>query len=159
MANYQKINKNLKKILGENWPIFALDPKLEMDTETLILHSGQKFMCFVVHFHKKFWFWYQTEIVPKKVYAAIWPILEISSLKSLSKGREKLVVYEPCVQYNVSFAEIFEQNNHEWPSEADPKWPVSKCIGESNFFSNRVLQLLTSDYIQFFDKPCVHGDL
>ena len=67
-----------------------------------------------------------------------------------------MVVYEPCVQYNVSFAEIFEQNNHEWPSEADPKWPVSKCIGESNFFSNRVLQLLTSDYIRFFDKPCVN---
>jgi len=48
--------------------------------------------------------------------------------KNMGKGREKLVVYEPCVQYNVSFAEIFEQNNHEWPSEADPKWPVSKCI-------------------------------
>ena len=29
--------------------------------------------------------WYQTEIVPKKVYAAIWPILEISSLKFLLK--------------------------------------------------------------------------
>ena len=66
--------------MGENRLIFALDPNLKMDTETLVLHSGQKFMCFVVHFHKKFWFWYQTEIVPKKVYAAIWPILEISSL-------------------------------------------------------------------------------
>ena len=51
-----------------------------MDTETLILHSGQKFVCFVVHFHKKFWFWYQTGIVPEKAYAGIWPLLEISSL-------------------------------------------------------------------------------
>ena len=59
---------------------FALDPKLEMDTETLVLHLGQKFMGFVAHFHKKFWFWYKTGILPEKVYAAIWPISEISSL-------------------------------------------------------------------------------
>ena len=39
-------------------------------------------MCFVVHFHKKFWFWYQSGIVAEKVYATIWPILEISSLKT-----------------------------------------------------------------------------
>ena len=68
-------------MLGANWLIFVLDPKLEMDTETLVLHSGQKFMCFVVQFHKKFWFWYQTEIVPEKVYAMILPLLEISPLK------------------------------------------------------------------------------
>ena len=49
--------------------------------ETLVLLSGQKFVCFVVHFYEKFWFWYQTGIVPKKVYAVIWPLLEISSLK------------------------------------------------------------------------------
>ena len=69
--------------MRENWLIFALDQKLEIDIETLVLHSGQKFMCFVVHCHKKFWFWYQTGIVPEKVYAGIWPLLEISSLKLL----------------------------------------------------------------------------
>ena len=37
-------------------------------------------MCFVVHF--QFWFWYQSGIVAEKVYATIWPILEISSLKT-----------------------------------------------------------------------------
>ena len=71
----------VEKILGANRLIFALDPKLEMDTETLVLHSGQKFMCFVVQFHENFRFWYQTGNVPKKVYAVIWPLLEISSLK------------------------------------------------------------------------------
>ena len=67
-------------MLGENGLIFALDPKLEMDTETLVLQSGQKFMCFEVHFCEKFWFWHQTGIVCEKVYAVVWPLLEISSL-------------------------------------------------------------------------------
>ena len=68
-------------MLGENRLIFALDPKLELDAETLVLHSGPKFLCLVVYFYKHFWFWYQTGIVSEKVYAAIWPVLEITSLK------------------------------------------------------------------------------
>ena len=68
-------------MLGENTLIFALDPKLDWAAETLVLHSGPKFTCLVVHFHKYFWFWCQTGIVPEKVYAAIWPVLEITSLK------------------------------------------------------------------------------
>ena len=68
-------------MLGANRLIFALDPKLEMDTETLVLPSGQKFMCFVVQYHENFRFWYQTGNVSEKVYAVIWPFLEISSLK------------------------------------------------------------------------------
>ena len=68
-------------MLGENLLIFALDPKLKLDAETLVLHSGPKFLCFLVHFHKYFWFWYQLEIVSKKVYAVIWPVFEITSLK------------------------------------------------------------------------------
>ena len=67
-------------MLGENLLIFALDPKLEFDTENHVLHSGPKFSCFVVHFCKYFWFWYQTEIVSEKVYSVIWPVLEITSL-------------------------------------------------------------------------------
>ena len=68
-------------MLGAIWLIFALDQKLELAAETLVLLSGPKFMCLVVHFNKYFWFWYQTRIVPEKVYAAIWPVLEITSLK------------------------------------------------------------------------------
>ena len=72
-------------MLGENWLNFALDPKRELDAESLVLHSGPKFLCFVVHFYKYFWFWYQTEIVSEKVYALIWPVLEITSLNSLKR--------------------------------------------------------------------------
>ena len=68
-------------MLGENWLIFALDPNLELDAETLVFHSGPKFLCFVVYFNKYFWFWYQTEIVSEKVYAVIWLVFEITSLK------------------------------------------------------------------------------
>ena len=68
-------------MLGENWLIFALDPNLELDAETLVFHSGPKFLCFLVDFYKYFWFWCQTEIVSEKVYAVIWTVLEITSLK------------------------------------------------------------------------------
>ena len=68
-------------MLGENWLIFALEPKLELDAETLILHSGPKFLCFVGPFYKYLWFWYQTKIGFEKNYAMIWPVLEITPLK------------------------------------------------------------------------------
>ena len=68
-------------MLGENRLIFALDLKRELEAETLVLHSGPKFLRFKVHFYKYFWFWYQTENVYEKVYAQIWPVLEITSLK------------------------------------------------------------------------------
>ena len=71
-----------------NWLIFALEPKLELYTETLILHSGSKFLCFVVHFYKYFWFCYQTGFVSKKVYAVIWSVLEITSLKPSLVSRQ-----------------------------------------------------------------------
>ena len=67
-------------MLGANRPIFALDPKLDMDAETQVFHPGPKFLCFTLYFYWYFWFWYQTEIVPEKVYAVIWPVLEITSL-------------------------------------------------------------------------------
>ena len=70
----------VQKMLGENWLIFALDPNLELDAETLVFHSGPKFFCFLVDFYKYFWFWCQTEIVSKKVYAVIWPVSQIRSL-------------------------------------------------------------------------------
>ena len=51
-----------------------------MDTDTLVLHLGQKFMYLVVQFHENFRFWYQTGNVPDKVYAVIWSPLDTSSL-------------------------------------------------------------------------------
>ena len=56
----------------------------DITAETLVLHSGPKFTCLVVYFYKYFWFWCQTGIVPEKVYAAIWPVLEITSLKPVA---------------------------------------------------------------------------
>ena len=58
-------------MLGGNENIFALEQKLELDAETIVLHSGPKFLCFVVPFYKYLWFWYQTEIDSEKVYAVI----------------------------------------------------------------------------------------
>ena len=52
MANYQNIDKKLKKMWGEILLIFALDSKLKLAAETFVLHSGPKFMCLVVQFHK-----------------------------------------------------------------------------------------------------------
>ena len=75
-------------MLGIERLIFVLDPKVELDAETLDLHSGPKFLFFVAYFHR--YFWYQTEIVPEKVYAVIWPVLEIASLK-VSMGTDRLV--------------------------------------------------------------------
>ena len=67
-------------MLGANWLIFALDPEVELDAETLVLHSGPKFMCLLVHFYRYIWFWNQTEIVSKKIYAVICSVLKITSL-------------------------------------------------------------------------------
>ena len=78
--------------MGENRLIFALDPNLKMDTETLVLHHGQKFLSFVVHFYKKFLFWYQTGIVPEKGYATILPILEVSPINIYINQHSNLVL-------------------------------------------------------------------
>ena len=74
-------------MLGEIWLIFALDPKLNSAAETLPFQPGQKFLCFVVHFYEKFWFWCQTKIVPEKVYAGIWAVLEITSLNPVRQEK------------------------------------------------------------------------
>ena len=69
-----KLPKNwqeAQKMFGENWLIFALEPKQELDAESLVLHLGPKFLYLGVHFYKYFWFWYQREIVSEKVYAVI----------------------------------------------------------------------------------------
>ena len=70
-------------MLGEIWLIFALNPKLKTTAETFVFQSHKKFLCFVIQFHDKFWFWCQTRILSKKVYAGIYPLLEITSLKFL----------------------------------------------------------------------------
>ena len=76
-------NEKAQKMLGASRLIFTLDPKQELDAETVVLRSGQKFSCFVVHFCKYVCFGYKRKIVSKKVYALIWPVLEIASLNTL----------------------------------------------------------------------------
>ena len=71
-----KLRESWKNIGGKSTH-FCLEPKLELDAVTLVLHFD-----FCSTFYKYFWFWYQTEIVSKKVYAVICPVLEITSLKS-----------------------------------------------------------------------------
>ena len=79
---YKKIWRGV--FLGRYGPFWLLTwskwRNLIFFIETPVLHSGQKFMCFVVNFHRMFWFWYKTGIVSKKVYAVIRRLLEISSL-------------------------------------------------------------------------------
>ena len=40
--------KKVQKMLGANRLIFAMDPKLDLDAETLVLHWVPKFLCFLV---------------------------------------------------------------------------------------------------------------
>ena len=63
--------------------IFALDHNLEKAAEILVLHSSQESKSLVVHFHKWVLLWQLTGTVPKKVYAAIRLVLEITSLNCL----------------------------------------------------------------------------
>ena len=57
MANCQKIDEKVQILLGEIWLTFALDPKCELETETLALHSDPKFMCLLVQLYKYFGLW------------------------------------------------------------------------------------------------------
>ena len=47
--------------------------------------------------------------------------------KDLGKGREDLVVYENCIQYDIDFNRVFQENNQTWPSKADPEWKTTQC--------------------------------
>ena len=89
--------------MGGNQLIFALDPKLKLDPETLVLHSGPKFLCFVEHLYKYFCFWYQTEILSEKVYAVIWPVLEITSLEFCeNRNNKKLSKREQTIEKQIT---------------------------------------------------------
>lgn len=60
--------------------------------------------------------------------------LSLSHIKRLSiprvnlgKGREDIVIYEKCLQYDVNFTKIYEENGRKWPKRADKSWPKSPC--------------------------------
>ena len=77
MDSYQEIDEKFENSLS----IPAL-PKLEKVREILVLHSGPKFMCWVVYICKlEVCILVPNTIAPEKVYAAIQPILEITSPK------------------------------------------------------------------------------
>ena len=67
-------------MLRENLFIFVSDLKIDWATKTHVLTSAPKFLCLVVHFGKKFWLWYETEILPKTSYSGIKAFLEIQTL-------------------------------------------------------------------------------
>ena len=50
--NVSKSHKKVVKMLREKLVIFALDPKLDWATRTLVLTSAPKFLWLVVHFDK-----------------------------------------------------------------------------------------------------------
>ena len=98
--------------------IFALDPKLDQAIMTLVLASAPKFMWLVEHFDE-FWFWNETEIVPENSYSAIWPFLEIHTLKIkilklFSKKSPYFVLNKANRQFFVSITVFLT-----WPSLAD----------------------------------------
>jgi hypothetical protein len=45
----------------------------------------------------------------------------------LGEGREDIVIYQRCHQFNVNFSELYESNGGEWPDAPNPEWPVTKC--------------------------------
>ena len=67
MTNYQKIDKKFKKCWGQ--------------IESFLPWSQNLNLTLRPSFFIYFWFWCQTEIVSKKVYAVICLVLEITSLK------------------------------------------------------------------------------
>ena len=82
---YEKLPEywyKVEKMWGAISINFSLDGKLKL-AETFVLHSGSKVLCLVVHFQKEFQFLWQTGVVPEKVYASIFSVLEITSLKIL----------------------------------------------------------------------------
>ena len=73
-------------MLREKLVIFALDPKLDWATLTLVLASAQKFLWLVVHFDKKFLILVWNRNCARKYCSGIWPFLEIHTLKYFVKS-------------------------------------------------------------------------
>ena len=114
-------------MLREILPIFALGPKLKLAGEAFLLYSSPKFMCLVIHFHKFFWFWCKTGIVAEKVYAAICPVLKITSLKDFH-----FPLFSNQTQILGSSFDLFWQVfilfiNIIW-QEKDPNYPCNKQL-------------------------------
>ena len=76
-------SKRVGKMLREKLVIFALDPKVDQAILTLFLTSAPTFLWLVVHFDKKIWFWYETEIVPENSCSGIWSFSQIHTLKAV----------------------------------------------------------------------------
>ena len=59
--------------------MFALDPNLELNADTLVIPWGTKLLLLIVHFYKYYKFWYQSEIESEKSYAPIWTVFDFLS--------------------------------------------------------------------------------
>ena len=67
-------------MFGENQLVFTLDPRFELDTETLILHLGSKIHALGSTILKSLLILVQNKNFVRKSHGLIWPILEITSL-------------------------------------------------------------------------------
>ena len=48
--------------------------------------------------------------------------------KDLGPGRERILAYENCFQYNISFNTVYPENEPWlWPTKPNTSWPVMYC--------------------------------
>ncbi len=55
--------------------------------------------------------------------------LSVEHIKSLGIPYEnpKHGIYDRCLQYDVNFTQIYEENGSKWPTKADENWPKAPC--------------------------------
>ena len=78
-------------------------------------------------------------------------------LRPLPQG-VSAVVYEHCVQYNVNFTKIFEENNNQWPSEPDPDWPKKPCSEGWDYDLSEYKDTLVTE-VRVFKENLIYYDL
>ena len=42
-------------------------------------------------------------------------------------GDVQLELYEGCLQYDVNYTQVFDDNGGVWPEVGNESWPVSEC--------------------------------
>ena len=48
--------------------------------------------------------------------------------KNLGPGRERIIAYENCFQYDINFEEVYPKDQPwSWPIEASESWPTVYC--------------------------------
>ena len=48
--------------------------------------------------------------------------------KNLGPGRERIIAYENCLQYDINFKEVYPEDQPGlWPIKANESWPTVYC--------------------------------